>query len=109
MQLLCYGFPWDGHLIRIASAVRRATVGDEIRIVTDADHMVPDMRAFAHITGNRIVGIRGQETLIVDMEKGPNSIYSARSGGTYGNQQSWVIVLEVLATNRLVPKADSYP
>lgn len=30
-------------------------VGDELRIVADQDIMVPDIRAFACITGNRIV------------------------------------------------------
>ncbi len=104
MQLLCYGLPWDGHLVRIADAVRGSAVGDEIRIVADKDTMVPEMRAFAHITGNRIIGVRRHAALIVDLERGPDRVYSLRYAEEDKSQQAWDIVIEVLPTNRLLPK-----
>ncbi len=101
MRILCYGVLWDGHLVRISNAVRHSLVGEEIQIYTDVDALVPDMRAFARMTGNRVVDIRHRHSSVVDLEAGPNSVYTASFKGSAETLESWVIILEVLPTNRL--------
>lgn len=108
MQLLCYGFSWDDHVIRISEVVRRSVIGEEIRIYTDTDAMVPDMRAFARITGNRVVDISLEHPVMIDLVPGPNRVYSPRSDGIRATVKLWVIVLKILPTNRLHPGSSTH-
>ena len=101
MRLLCYGFSWDDHVIRVSEAVRRSPVGEEIHICTDTDAMVSDMRAFARMTGNRVVDVVEKHPILIDLVPGSDSVYASADGVVHDSIKSWVIVLRILPTNRL--------
>ncbi|AEJ41688.1 hypothetical protein TPY_3536 [Sulfobacillus acidophilus TPY] len=95
----CNGFSWIPHVVRIAQAVRQSRVGDEIRIWSDRDDMLAEVRAFAHTTGNHVSGIEWRRTTTFMMEPDARGSYNARPHPVPSLEM--VITLRILPTNRL--------
>lgn len=71
-------------LIQVSRVLRRAGVGDYIRVLTDQRSVTRDLEAFAHVTGNRVVEIGESEVPAgwwVVLEKAPGNRLSADHRG----------------------------
>ena len=101
MEVTCYGPRLDNDIVRIASVVRDAQAGDEIRVLTDMESMISDMRAFAHMSGNEVSDIERRETITLDLHQEDGNIFAATFGRPYLKANFWVIILRVLPGNKL--------
>ncbi len=95
----CYGFSWIPHVVRVAQAVRDASPGESVHVYTDRPEMAREMRAFAHMTGNRIERVDQQTTATWSLQRGRNGVWRPDGHPTWSVHYD--IVLIVLPTNTL--------
>lgn len=92
-------------LVQVSDAVRAARVGEEVRIFTDVEALIPDMRAFAHISGNEVARVESMVMVTVDLHENRDHVFSADRSAFRNTMSGWVIVLRVLPTNRLTSRS----
>lgn len=89
---------------QLAHVVRSLAVGDQVRVMTDVSAVVSEMQAFAHLSGNTIRAVEKSTIMTVDMESDPENaqVFQPIIGSAHASGPFWVVVLEVLPTNKLV-------
>lgn len=105
MDFWAYGSADPMTIPRIATAVREAQIGDEIRVWTDVSAIVSEMRAFAHMSGNRVLSVEEKMAIMMDMQERDPHFYAPVPGSTRASHQYWVVVLAILPTNKLVKRS----
>lgn len=88
-------------IVLVADAVRAAHVGDEVRVYTDVDALIPDMRAFAHMSGNLVERTEPRRRVTVDLFEHSDHVFSPDAETSGDTEPGWVMVLKILPTNRL--------
>lgn len=96
-------------LVHVADAVRSAQIGDEVRVVTDISALIPDMRAFARMSGNAVERIEKDMVVTVDLFETEPYIFAWDPADSRELTPCWVIVLRVLPSNRLINRSESDP
>jgi TusA-related sulfurtransferase len=101
MDVHAYAQETSMPIVLVADAVRASRVGDEVRVHTDVEALISDMRAFAHMSGNAVDRVEPRARVTVDLFENGEHVFSpdARTSGAV--ESGWVIVLKVLPTNRL--------
>ena len=88
-------------IVLVADAVRASHVGDEVRVHTDVEALISDMRAFAHMSGNAVDRVEPRARVTVDLFENGEHVFSPDAMTSGAVESGWVIVLKVLPTNRL--------
>lgn len=88
-------------IVKVADAVRACQAGDEVRVLTDVEALISDMRAFARMSGNVVERVETNITVTVDLHEGTDHVFVPDLSRSGGETCCWVIVLRVLSTNRL--------
>ncbi len=96
-------------LVDVVNAVRACEAGDEVRVVTDIEALVADLKAFAHMSGNRLTRVEQQvfRTVVLTTEDGQHFVPDA--SGPSESALGWVVTLEVLATSQWASRSESTP
>ncbi len=95
--------------MHVADAVRSAQIGDEVRVLTDISALIPDMRAFAHMSGNAVEKVEEDTVVTVDLVETEPHLFTWNPNVSGELTPCWVIVLRVLPTNRLINHSESDP
>jgi TusA-related sulfurtransferase len=93
-------------IVQVADAVRKSQAGDEVRVFTDVEALIADMRAFAHMSGNAVDRVQENVMVTVDLHKTRDHKYSADRKASGRTESGWIIVLKVLPTNRLISRSE---
>ena len=63
-------------IVLVADAVRASQVGDEVRVHTDVEALISDMRAFAHMSGNAVDRVEPRARVTVDLFENGEHVFS---------------------------------
>ncbi|NMP21918.1 sulfurtransferase TusA family protein [Sulfobacillus harzensis] len=90
-----------------ASVVRDLNVGDRLRVITDVSAVVREIEAFARLSGNAVRTVEETRVMTVDMQSGNDDadFFAPVPGSAHASGPRWVVVLEVLPTNKLIKRS----
>ncbi|MCY0909992.1 MAG: hypothetical protein OWR62_16590 [Sulfobacillus thermotolerans] len=104
VDVYCYGPPTPMTVPQVAEALRHARIGEEIRVFTDNPAVLNEMRAVAHLSGNKLARVHTKTAVTIDMKEQPDHIYVASDAPPEASGQYWVVIFHVMPHNRFASR-----
>lgn len=108
MDVTCFGVFDPMVVAKVSDKVRKAKPGDVVKVLTDVEALINELRACAHMSGNVVERVDRRPTVTMTAVQQPDGVFCVDPASLTSSGSCWLVEIRVLDSNRL-SKAPGHP